>query len=116
MLAIYQVIHNYDIDGGFGDAVSQSEVVATFTTRSQANRFVAKYAKPHVYYRPYADLHCGYLEVREFNFADMDVEPDESEMWWLHNDVLPDYEEDDEEDDGYDYEHELFLQGRAWDI
>jgi len=76
---VYEVVHYYDTDGGFGDAIPQEDVIAVFSTKAKADECVAKYANPHVYDRPYMSLECGSLEVRE---REIDVMPDESEMWW----------------------------------
>ena len=46
---VYHVIHQYDVDGGFGDAIPQEDIVAIFSAKATAEDFVAKYMKPHVY-------------------------------------------------------------------
>ena len=79
-MTIYEVIHYYETDGGFGDAVPCNDTVVTFYTREKADDFIEKYSNPHVYDRPYADLECGYLEVKE---REIDIEPDKNELWWL---------------------------------
>ena len=80
---IYEIVHYYDTDGGFGDAIPQEDVIAVFSTEEKADEFVEKYANPHVYDRPYADLRCGVLKVRG---RKIDVMPDESNMWWREED------------------------------
>lgn len=79
MNKIYEVVHMYDEDGGFGDAVQVSDVVARFSDKTKADEFVEEYADPHVYDKPYADLDCGYLKVREVEL-DKAIEP--KDMWW----------------------------------
>lgn len=80
MRKIYQVIHQYDVDGGFGDAVPQEDIVAIFSAKRKAEEFVAKYIKPHVYKAPYSALYCGNLVIKEMQ---VNVEIDRSKMWWL---------------------------------
>ena len=84
---MYQVVHCYDTDGGFGDAVSEERVVAVFEDEDDAKAFISKFEKPHVYFVPYDELMCGTLEPRElevishdsFNIGSVDT----SEFWWL---------------------------------
>lgn len=80
MSSIYQVVHFYDVDGGFGDAIGESEVVATFSEKEKAEDFVKRYANPHVYREAYSSLECGELAVNE---QIIDVVPSEDKMWWL---------------------------------
>lgn len=51
MNKIYLVNHCFDVDGGFGDAIPQEEVICGFDNREDANRFVEKYSNPHIYDR-----------------------------------------------------------------
>lgn len=37
MNKIYLVNHCFDVDGGFGDAISQEEVICSFDNREDAN-------------------------------------------------------------------------------
>lgn len=96
---VYQVVHNYYVDGGFGDAISRSDVVAVFASEDDAKEFASRFSNPHVYDKPYADLECGTLVV-----VAMDVIPagffpaDTYNMWWLDeeddsDEVYDDYEE-----------------------
>lgn len=78
-MTIYQVIHEYDVDGGFGDAIPKSDVITMFSTKEMAEDFVKKYAKPHIYAQPYDKLKCGDLEIREVKI-DQDIS--EIDMWW----------------------------------
>lgn len=91
MEKIYQVVHNYDTDGGFGDAIWQRDVVAVFEDLDDAKAFVERFAKPHVYEKPYAYLFCGELEIDEVNIMKKGVNLDEidtEDFWWLRNKVL----------------------------
>ena len=56
MNKIYLVNHCFDVDGGFGDAIPQEEVICGFDNREDANEFVEKYSNPHIYDSPYASL------------------------------------------------------------
>lgn len=77
MKKTYDVYHIYDIDGGFGDAVYEESKVATFESKEDAEKFVEKFNNPHVYYKPYDELNCGILEIRESEIipkgADLDI-------------------------------------------
>ena len=79
MNKIYLVNHCFDVDGGFGDAILQEEVICGFDNREDADEFVEKYSNPHIYDSPYASLECGVLRVEELNMT----QPDREDMWWL---------------------------------
>lgn len=79
MNKIYLVKHCFDVDGGFGDAILQEEVICGFDNREDADEFVEKYSNPHIYDSPYASLECGVLRVEELNMT----QPDREDMWWL---------------------------------
>lgn len=79
MNKIYLVNHCFDVDGGFGDAILQEEVICDFDNREDADEFVEKYSNPHIYDSPYASLECGILRVEELNMTP----PDREDMWWL---------------------------------
>ena len=49
MNKIYLVNHCFDVDGGFGDAIPQEEVICGFDNREDANGFVEKYSNPHIH-------------------------------------------------------------------
>ena len=103
-MTVYNVIHHYDTDGGYGDAIPCEEVIATFSSYEVAKKFVERYNNPHVYDRPYADLECGLLGIKESNVFNSFDENDEK---WKSieatlNYVSNDYPEEDtlwEEDD-----------------
>lgn len=84
----FAVFHIFDVDGGFGDAIAQKEIICIFDTEEEANNFKTKYEKPHVYDCPYQTLECGRLEVME-----LPTSYDEKSFWWLHEE-----EEEDEEE------------------
>ena len=70
MKTIYDVIHIYDEDGGFGDAVTCEEKILTFEKEEDADKFVELFSKERVYDKPYMKLYCGTLEVRESEVLD----------------------------------------------
>ena len=81
-MKIYCVYHNFDVDGGFGDAIDQSEVVAVFEKEEDAKAFVDKYHDPCVYDRPYHELwhHClsiTEIDIISHNEFDINKKPDE---------------------------------------
>ena len=100
-MEIYQVIHEYDEGGDFGDAVPEEKVVAVFAKEADAFAFVAKYSKPHAYDKPYSYLWCGELSVRVVKISNS-LEEFETEngtdFWWLTNKVLEVTRDDDEEE------------------
>ena len=64
-MKIYNIYHEYDVDGGFGDAIPESILIATFENADDANAFVNKYSAPEVYDRPYSALWHHKLVVSE---------------------------------------------------
>ena len=84
-MTIYLIIHEYDVDGGFGDAIGCEEVVTAFSTIEKANEFVKKYEKPRIYWKPYNNLYCGNLRIEEVGINE---EPSDIYMSWLDKDVF----------------------------
>ena len=124
MNTIYQVVHQYDVDGGFGDAIPRVDVLEVFESKKNAEKFVEKFGNPHMYDKPYHELWCGNLFIKEIEVVP-EQEIDEwlesynkEDMWWLDNNGWvyeyswereePDDEEfefmeiDDEDDEGTD--------------
>lgn len=67
-MKVYQVLHGYETDGGFGDAVYCSDVVACFENENDAKAFCEKWDRTHVYEKPYDELECGTLFIQEMEF------------------------------------------------
>lgn len=97
---VFGVFHKYDTDGGFGDAISQKDLICIFDSLEKAEEFKKKFENPHVYACPYADLECGELIIEE-----LPTSYDESKFWWIGSD---DYEGEDFEgfEDEEDEENE----------
>ena len=76
MEKIYVVMHQFDMDGGFGDAVSSDEIVFITKNKEKALAYVEKWSDPCVYDRPYADLTCWDLRVVEWDLVDPDLSID----------------------------------------
>lgn len=87
MSKIYEVLHLFDVDGGFGDAVTESTVVAVYSDKAKAEEFVAKYSRPIIYEKPYDYLRCGTLQINE---REIDTHISREKMWWLDEET---YEE-----------------------
>lgn len=83
---VYQVVHEYEVDGGFGDAVSRQEIIATFADKGDAFAFKKRFENAHVYDKPYRELHCGKLVVMESDVIDKggwDFNAiGKDEFWW----------------------------------
>lgn len=90
----FGVFHIFDVDGGFGDAIPQEDLICTFNSVEEAWDFIKKYEKPHVYDCPYQCLECGQLELRE-----LPTTYNEKDFWWLSEDYEECDEEEDEDDD-----------------
>ena len=88
MIKVFGVFHKFDVDGGFGDAITEEELICTFDTLEKAEEFKKKYEDPHIYECPYDDLECGELIVRELPSS-----YDESGFWWIRRDLAYDEEE-----------------------
>lgn len=69
---LYNIVHIWNGDGGFGDATYQEDVIGTtWATEEEAKEFEAKWDKPVVYDCPYAELTCHGIELREAEFVDI---------------------------------------------
>lgn len=64
-MKIYNVTHHYDTDGGFGDAIPQSKLLFTTTSKEAAEQFVNNYSNPYIYEIPYSELWAGKLIITE---------------------------------------------------
>ena len=89
-MTIYQIIHFYDVDGGFGDAVPCEEVIAITTDKAKAEEYVKRYNDPIIYDIPYCDLWAHTLDVREIELTelDLDVSPFENDYYFEQREWL----------------------------
>ena len=74
---MFEIVHIYDVDGGFGDAVEKERVIGYVETEEDAKAYVAKYSRPEVYDIPYSRLWCHQLEYRKMSneMLNMSVDP-----------------------------------------
>ena len=116
MKEIYQVVHRYDVDGGFGDAVAQEDVIRVFEDAEDAEEFIKKFENPHVYDTPYNELWCGDLKIQRMEIIPKGgFDPNTPEhFWWLDEGgnwgIDPDKEieiDDEEEELDIDDEEEI---------
>ena len=87
-MKIYLIIHEFDKDGGFGDAVSCREVLGAFTDKAKAEEYAERWDTPTVYWRPYADLYYHGISVEEVDVdaLQFDVDPvpqNPAELLWV---------------------------------
>lgn len=68
------------MDGGFGDAITVSDVIGFCTSKTKAEKYIEKYENDHVYDSPYSDLHCGMLVVEELKKINHKCFEN---AWWL---------------------------------
>lgn len=96
MKTIYNVYHHYDVDGGFGDAISQKDLLFTTDSKEVADAFVSKYDNDHVYDIPYAKLYRGALRIEEVAIVSSyeDI-PQSLIQWGEENSKWEDYNEND---------------------
>ena len=90
-MKVFQVIHIYDVDGGFGDAVERQEVIEVFENFNDAVSFMEKFRNVHVYDKPYAELQCGFLKVCETEIVshrDFDINKFSAKDYWWTEDYI----------------------------
>ena len=96
---LWNVVHYFTVDGGFGDAIPSEEVVATiYATDEEAYEFVEKYDNPYVYDHPYADLVCHGVELVEIvpvDVNDLDEKKLEKDLHSPDYTWNPEWEEED---------------------
>ena len=89
---LWNIVHEYDVDGGFGDAICKEARIATvYATTEEIKAFIAKYDKPYEYDHPYAALYCHGVradEITPVDISELDEEEIEDELhspdwnWW----------------------------------
>lgn len=78
MFAIY---HGFSVDGGYGDAVYERELVAICYEEELAKQYVKEYSREHVYDTPYADLVCGGLYYEEVDIQILSANKKSQSPW-----------------------------------
>lgn len=73
----WNIFHQYDVDGGFGDPVATEDLVATVeATDEEIKEFLRVWNKPEVYSRPYCDLYHHGVQAVEVKMTKLcDVVP-----------------------------------------
>ena len=71
----YEIIHLYDVDGGFGNAITKERTLGILETEEEAKEYVKRYSRDEIYSKPYAYMHCHNLTYRKLSTLDMDVDP-----------------------------------------
>lgn len=66
MNKLYIVKHQYDVDGGYGDAIFSEDVVGIVSCKeSEIEAFYKEFNRPETYDIPYADLVCHAINFEE---------------------------------------------------
>ncbi len=99
---MYAVMHYYEVDGGYGDAIDRADVVFVTPDKDFAEAYAKKWDRNIVYDHPYDDLTVGNLGVHEIYGPpdSLDVTPFDAcngYMFIGHGSLT--YEEKEEEDD-----------------
>lgn len=78
MMKTYIIKHIYDVDGGFGDAVTKESIVGIVNcTAEEIKEFLDKYSKPLPYDEPYSILVCHALVAEEIDIVPLsEIEKD----------------------------------------
>ena len=77
MRKLYNIFHQFDVDGGFGDAVGKRMHVGLVkATEEEIKNFLEIWDKPRVYEHPYSDLYEHSVVAEEVKVAELkDVVP-----------------------------------------
>ena len=68
----WMITHEYDTDGGFGDAITVRDVVAIVeATEEEIDAFLKEWNKPRIYDRPYANLYEHYVTADPVEVQDL---------------------------------------------
>lgn len=62
---VYVVFADFDVDGGFGDAIATKEPIVVFSNKYEADEYVRENNEPHTYDSPWDDLKEGGCHVEE---------------------------------------------------
>lgn len=68
----WAIYHGYSVDGGYGDAVWEEEMVGVVSaTENEIQEFIEKYNNPIVYDHPYDDLVAHCIRAEKIKIADI---------------------------------------------
>ena len=81
MNAIYIVYHDYDVDGGFGDAIYESDIVCAFATEEEAKAYVEKWDNTIIYDKPYDCLTMHSLTYAKLDMSTHTIDTPPYEGW-----------------------------------
>lgn len=72
----FNIFHQYDIDGGFGDAIPQEDLLGYIEVDSEedAKAYCDKWSVDHVYDIPYNELHEGKLIYKACDDKPLDLD------------------------------------------
>lgn len=76
-MKLFIIEHEYDTDGGFGDAAWATETIGATLDKAEAEDYIKKwsYSEPQVYAKPYDELTCGVLRIREMEIGELPNDP-----------------------------------------
>ena len=72
---IYGIFHEWETDGGYGDAVYRCDLIGVVNDEETAKAYVKKYKNPHIYDMLYDYLEAGDLTYMELESLTLDVSP-----------------------------------------
>lgn len=74
---LYNIFHVYDVDGGFGDAVTREKHIGLVeATEEEVKEFLAVWDKPRIYDHPYSDLYEHHVIARPVKIDELsDLQP-----------------------------------------
>ncbi len=71
-IELWAIYHGYTVDGGYGDAVWEEEMVGVvWATKSEIQEFVKKYNNPIVYDHPYDELTAHHIRAEKIKITDI---------------------------------------------
>ena len=88
---IYLIIHEYEVDGGYGDGILTQETLFATTDKALAEAYCRKWNDPFVYDKPYDSLEKNSLFVEEINNNDFDLNtpPPEWSFYEIRKEKFP---------------------------
>lgn len=78
--SVFILLHVYDVDSGFGDAVQKEEVLGYTKSIEDAEEYIQKYSNPFVYDVPYHELEKHRIIYRELSHVNMCINPFQDDL------------------------------------